>query len=159
MISSKDIIFDGGKGLEPGMNAEIVLEWPRLLDDRIRLQLVLRVTITGSQDGVTEARIQTYDFRTRGPAEGPLIWRGYSGAALGPGRVASGTAWTSALRPRRAGSPESLPGPDASCPYNRHIFPESLVQKDGSSLPWIAISEAYRNRAWRLPLARTNPHP
>jgi hypothetical protein len=59
MISSKDIIFDGGKGLEPGMNAEIVLEWPRLLDDRIRLQLVLRVTITGSQDGVTEARIHT----------------------------------------------------------------------------------------------------
>jgi len=70
MISSKDIIFDGGKGLEPGMNAEIVLEWPRLLDDRIRLQLVLRVTITGSQDGVTEAHIHTYDFRTRGPAEG-----------------------------------------------------------------------------------------
>ena len=70
MISSNDIIFDGGKGLEPGMNAEIVLEWPRLLDDRIRLQLVLRVTITGSQDGVTEAHIHTYDFRTRGPAEG-----------------------------------------------------------------------------------------
>ena len=70
MISSKDIIFAPGDGLEPGMNAEIVLEWPRLLDDRIRLQLVLRVTITGSQDGVTEARILSYDFRTRGPAEG-----------------------------------------------------------------------------------------
>jgi hypothetical protein len=70
MISSKDIIFDGGKGLEPGMNAEIVLEWPCLLDDRIRLQLVLRVAITGSQDGVTEAHILAYEFRTRGPAEG-----------------------------------------------------------------------------------------
>jgi hypothetical protein len=70
MISSKDIIFDGGNGLEPGMNAEIVLDWPCLLDDRIRLQLVLGVTITGSQDGVTEAHILAYDFRTCGPAEG-----------------------------------------------------------------------------------------
>ena len=69
MMSSKDITFDGGNGLEPGMNAEIVLEWPRLLDDRVRLQLVLQVAITGSQDGVTEARIQAYQFRTRGPAE------------------------------------------------------------------------------------------
>jgi hypothetical protein len=69
MMSSQDIIFDGGNGLEPGMNAEIVLEWPRLLDERIRLQLVLQVAITGSQDGVTEAHILAYDFRTRRPAQ------------------------------------------------------------------------------------------
>ena len=69
MISSKDIIFDGGNRLKQGMKAEIVLEWPRLLDDRIRLQLVFQVAITGSQDGVTEARILAYDFRTGGVAE------------------------------------------------------------------------------------------
>ena len=69
MISSKDIIFDGGNGLEPGMNAEIVLEWPPLLDDRIRLQLVLHAAITGSQNNVTEARILSYDFRTRRATE------------------------------------------------------------------------------------------
>jgi hypothetical protein len=72
MISSKDVKFDGGNGLEPGTNAEIVLDWPPLLDDRIRLQLVLQVAITGSQDGVTEARILAYQFRTRGPAESYL---------------------------------------------------------------------------------------
>jgi hypothetical protein len=48
------------------MTAEIVVAWPHLLDGRIRLQLVLDAIITGSQDGVTEARILTYDFRTAG---------------------------------------------------------------------------------------------
>ena len=66
MISSKDIIFGPGDGLQPGMNAEIVVAWPRLLDGRIRLQLVLSVIITGTQNGLTEARILAYQFRTRG---------------------------------------------------------------------------------------------
>ena len=69
MISSKEIIFASGDGLRPGVDAEIVVAWPRLLDDRIPLQLVLQVTITGSQDNVTEARIRSYDFRTRRPKE------------------------------------------------------------------------------------------
>ena len=65
MMSSQDIVFVPSDGLEPGMNAEIVVDWPPLLDNRIRLQLVLQVTITGSQDGEAEARIRTYDFCTR----------------------------------------------------------------------------------------------
>ena len=69
MMSRRDIRFAAGDGLKPGMDAEIVVAWPRLLDDRIRLQLVLQVTITGSQDNVTEARIRAYDFRTAGPRE------------------------------------------------------------------------------------------
>jgi hypothetical protein len=69
MMSSKDIIFAPGDGLKPGMMAEIAVAWPRLLDGRIRLQLVLEATITGSQDGVVEARILEYDFRTRRPTE------------------------------------------------------------------------------------------
>ena len=69
MIGSQDIIFASGDGLRPGVDAEIVVDWPRLLDDWIRLQLVLRVTIIGSQDNVTEARILGYDFRTAGPRE------------------------------------------------------------------------------------------
>jgi hypothetical protein len=64
MMSSRDIIFAPSIGLEPGMNAEIVLDWPPLLDDR-HLQLLLRVTITGNQDGVAEARILAYHFRTQ----------------------------------------------------------------------------------------------
>jgi hypothetical protein len=50
------------------MKAEIVLSWPPCLDDH-HLQLVLQVFIIGSQDGVAEARIMTYDFRTVGPAQ------------------------------------------------------------------------------------------
>ena len=67
MMSSKDIIFAPGDGLAPGMNAQIVIDWPPPLDDH-RLQLVLQVIITGSEDGVAEAQILSYDFRTAKPA-------------------------------------------------------------------------------------------
>jgi hypothetical protein len=72
LISNKDIIFAAGNGLKPGMKAEIMVAWPCLLDDRIRLQLALQVTITGSQDNVTEARIRAHNFRTRRPEEAEL---------------------------------------------------------------------------------------
>jgi hypothetical protein len=65
MISSQDIIFTSGHGLEPGMETQIALAWPFLLDGRVPLQLVLDTTITDTQDGVAGARILAYDFRTR----------------------------------------------------------------------------------------------
>jgi hypothetical protein len=71
-MSSQHIIFFAlGAGLEPGMAAEVALAWPFLLDARIRLQLVLQVMITRSDDGVAEARILAYHFRTAGTAETP----------------------------------------------------------------------------------------
>ena len=66
MMSSEDIIFAAGDGLEPGMTAKVALSWPFLLDGRVRLQLVLQVMITGSQEGVAEAHILAYDFHTAG---------------------------------------------------------------------------------------------
>ena len=69
MMSSKDISFTPGDGLKPGMKAEIIVDWPRFLESRVQLQLVLQVTISCSQDGVAEARIRTYDFRTRSPGD------------------------------------------------------------------------------------------
>ena len=68
IMSSKDIIFAPGDGLAPGMNAEIAIDWPPRLGDN-HLQLVLQVRITGSEDGVAEAQILAYDFRTAGPTE------------------------------------------------------------------------------------------
>jgi hypothetical protein len=70
MMSSQDIIFAPGHGLEPGMNAELVVGWPSFLDD-YQLQLVLQVTITGTQDGEAEASILSYYFRNAdtAPAE------------------------------------------------------------------------------------------
>jgi hypothetical protein len=69
MISSREIIFAAGDGLKPGMNAEIVVDWPCLLEDRIRLQLVLKATITDNREGVAHARFALYDFRTAGLKE------------------------------------------------------------------------------------------
>jgi hypothetical protein len=68
MMSSKDIVFAPGEGLEPSMNAEIVVGRPSFLDD-CPLQLVLQVTITGTQDSEAEACILSYHFRTDGPAQ------------------------------------------------------------------------------------------
>ena len=50
------------------MNAEIVVDWPRLLEGRIRLKLVLEVT-TDNRDGVAHGRSALYDFRTAGLAK------------------------------------------------------------------------------------------
>jgi hypothetical protein len=69
MMSSREIIFAAVDGLKPGMNAEIVVDWPCLLEDRIRVQLVLKATITDNRDGVAHARVVKYDFRTAGVAE------------------------------------------------------------------------------------------
>ena len=79
MMSSQDIIFAPGDGLQPGMIAEIVVAWPPLLDDRILLELVLKVSITDSQDGVAEARILAYDFRA---ADSPEATQRANAAAL-----------------------------------------------------------------------------
>ena len=68
LLSSKEIIFAAGEGLEPGMTAEVALSWPFLLGGRVRLQLVLGVRIISSEDGMAEAQILAYDFRTAGPA-------------------------------------------------------------------------------------------
>jgi hypothetical protein len=69
MMGSQDLIFAPSDGLEPGMPVEISLAWPRLLDNRVRLEVMLTTTITGCQDGVAEARIWAFQFRTRKPAE------------------------------------------------------------------------------------------
>ena len=69
MMSSQDIVFSPGDGLEPGMMAEIVLGWPPLLDDQSLLELVLQVIITGTQDREAEARILSHRFRSAEPAQ------------------------------------------------------------------------------------------
>jgi hypothetical protein len=63
MMSSKEIVFAPADGLERGMMAEIVLDWPPSLNDD-DLQLVLKVTVTGTQDGEAEARILSHHFRS-----------------------------------------------------------------------------------------------
>ena len=73
MMSSQHIIFAPGDGLEPGMVAESAVAWPFLLDGHIRLQLVLEAIITASEDGLAEARVLAYHFRTRRRAEAGVL--------------------------------------------------------------------------------------
>ena len=101
MMSSKDIIFAPGDGLKPGMKAEIAVAWPFLLDGHILLQLVLKATITGSQDGVAEARILTHHFRTRRPVEAEQVTE--PAGAEGPLQVI-GYKFRPAVLPRGYGS-------------------------------------------------------
>jgi hypothetical protein len=67
LIGSRNITFTPSDGLKPGMNADIAVDWPRFLDPRIHLQLVLEATIIDSQDGVAEAYLNRYYFRTCPP--------------------------------------------------------------------------------------------
>jgi hypothetical protein len=67
MMGSQEIVFAPADGLEPGMMGEIVLDWPPSLNGD-HLELVLKVTVTGTQDGEAEARIVSYQFRTAGLA-------------------------------------------------------------------------------------------
>jgi hypothetical protein len=52
MMSSKDIVFAPGDGLAPGMEAEIAVAWPFLLEGRVALQLVLDATMSAVENGV-----------------------------------------------------------------------------------------------------------
>jgi hypothetical protein len=82
MMSSKDIIFAPSEGLTAGMNAEIAVAWPFLLDGHIHLKLILQTTIISSQNSVAEARVLAHHFRTCGPAEAWNIQLSASNAGL-----------------------------------------------------------------------------
>ena len=67
LMSSADIVFNADKPLGSGVRCEISIAWPVLLENRIRLQLVLQSLITRSEGQVVMGRFSQYEFRTRGP--------------------------------------------------------------------------------------------
>ena len=67
LLSSTDIIFEADQPLGSGVQCEISIAWPVLLEPHIRLQLVLKSVITRSEDQVIMSRVSKYEFRTRGP--------------------------------------------------------------------------------------------
>jgi hypothetical protein len=66
LLSSTDIVFRADQPLRRGMDCEISIAWPVLLEPHIRLQLVLKSVITRSEDQVIMSRVSKYEFRTRG---------------------------------------------------------------------------------------------
>jgi len=93
-MNSRELVFTSDRPLEPGMQAELAVAWPFLLDGRVRLQLVLQGVITHSQYGQVEARITRYHFRTRGEWEQPEkpVLREFPEAAPRIGRPMAATA-------------------------------------------------------------------
>lgn len=69
-IGSKGIAFSAGEGIREQMRTEVAIEWPFLLENRVRLQLTMEATVTRIVEGIAEARILNYDFRTRGALAG-----------------------------------------------------------------------------------------
>lgn len=65
-ISSTGIVFTADGPIEPGTKLELSMAWPAVLDDRVALQLVSEVKITGREGQTLRADIWKYHFRTRG---------------------------------------------------------------------------------------------
>src|SRR5215475_413890 len=65
-LSSTDIIFEADQPLGSGVQCEISIAWPVLLESRIRLQLVLQSVITRSECQFVMGRVSKSEFRTVG---------------------------------------------------------------------------------------------
>ena len=77
VLSSTEFIFTADQPIESGMLCEISIAWPILLENRVRLQLILEATIVRVEGPVVAARISKYNYRTRGvwqpePAQEPV---------------------------------------------------------------------------------------
>jgi len=64
-ISSKGLLFTTNEALLPGQVVEAFLDWPMLLDSRVRLTLVVEGVVVWAADGAAAMRIEKYEFRTR----------------------------------------------------------------------------------------------
>jgi hypothetical protein len=64
-ISSRTVIFEADREFVPGTDLEMTVAWPARLDERIGLQLWLRVRIVHSLSQGMTAEIRKYQFRTR----------------------------------------------------------------------------------------------
>ncbi|HEX4134573.1 MAG TPA: hypothetical protein VHY84_08195 [Bryobacteraceae bacterium] len=67
-ISSRDFVFTSSETIPPGQVLEVFVDWPVLLDNRIRLALVLEGVVVSSDPHIA-MRIDKYQFKTRGTLE------------------------------------------------------------------------------------------
>jgi hypothetical protein len=75
-ISSKGLLFIASEAFTAGEVVEAFIDWPMLLDSRIRLTLVVEGVITRTAKDYTAMQIDRYEFKTRSVREHP--------AAFGP---------------------------------------------------------------------------
>lgn len=68
-MNSTQVTFATEQVLEQGMNIELSVVWPVLLDGRVRLKLIVHGIIVRSEGLMAAAKIVKYYFRTRGATE------------------------------------------------------------------------------------------
>jgi hypothetical protein len=68
-ISSTDLLFTTTEVFLPGQTVEAFIDWPILLDNRVRLSLVVEGVVVRTAEDRAAMRIERYHFRTRGVVE------------------------------------------------------------------------------------------
>lgn len=67
-FGSREVVFAGDQSIPANIGVQLSVAWPVLLDNRIRLQLVIEGRVMRVENGAVAVRISKYHFRTRGPA-------------------------------------------------------------------------------------------
>jgi PilZ domain-containing protein len=70
-VSSGGILFESASVVPPGMEIEVSLEWPAMLDNVTALRLSIVGRTVWARDNQTALRILRYDFRIRGNKKAP----------------------------------------------------------------------------------------
>lgn len=65
-ISSKELLFTSTQAFLTGQVVEVFIDWPVLLENGVRLTLVVAGRVTRRLRGVTTMQFDRYQFRTRG---------------------------------------------------------------------------------------------
>lgn len=81
-ISSKDLLFTSSHVFLAGQVVEVSIDWPALLENGVRLTLVVEGPITRLLRGVTAMRFNRYQFRTRGRSGVSRLTHGQGDHAL-----------------------------------------------------------------------------
>ena len=64
-IGSHHIIFTGDQPIPKGARVEVSVAWPALLENRVKLQLILQGRTAAADGARTTVAISHYEFRTR----------------------------------------------------------------------------------------------
>jgi hypothetical protein len=74
-IGSHRIVFTGDHSIAKGARVEVSVAWPALLENRIKLQLVLQGYAAGEDGAEITVDIAHYEFRTRAavPADARVL--------------------------------------------------------------------------------------
>jgi hypothetical protein len=65
-IGSREVRFTTQEALKRGQKIRLAMDWPAMLDDTCRMTLELYGWILRSDKGEAAAKIERYEFRTRG---------------------------------------------------------------------------------------------